>query len=444
MKIYKIHKISGLSGGILLLLLAITGFLLNHGNWNFLYTTTFETESITLLDKDKRLFESYYVDKNDEDHIIVATKRGLYESDDGGLDFERPLNIQATNIQSSKYGVYVSTSDGLYKSSDTGWKNVLLKGIYLTSLSIHNNIALAVEEKKYIYTIDLSKNVILNKTTVEIATKDLQSDIPLSRIVRDLHVGGGLFDDGISVLLNDYAALFLIFLALSGYYVWYLIKTKRSAKRARKLIKLHSNIFAILAALFLIILAITGVVFNHKNEFRNFMRTTQISYNVLPPIYRSLKEDIWAIDYDGENYRVGNRLGVYKSQDLSNWTKEDSGFAYRMNRLDGKLFVSGMSSTNRFLENDKYTVIPRTPQMFRNVINIDNEIAFLHFKTTQVLLPEYENVTLYSIILAIHDGSFFSTWWFWLYDYAAFTLIVLSLTGTYRWYIKKRSRRAKS
>lgn len=79
--------------------------------------------------------------------------------------------------------------------------------------------------------------------------------------------------------------------------------------------------------------------------------------------------------------------------------------------------------------------------MFRNVINIDNKPAFLHFKTTQVLLPEYEEVTLYSIILAIHDGSFFSTWWFWLYDYAVFALIVLSLTGTYRWYIKKHSRR---
>ena len=135
MKIYKIHKISGLSGGILLLLLAFSGFLLNHNNWNFLYTTTFETESITLLEKDKRLFESYYIDKDDEDHIIVATKRGLYESDDGGLSFERPLNIQATNIKSSNGDIYVSTSDGLYKSSENGWSRILLKGIYLTSLS---------------------------------------------------------------------------------------------------------------------------------------------------------------------------------------------------------------------------------------------------------------------------------------------------------------------
>lgn len=440
-KIHKIHKISGLSGGILLLLLAITGFLLNHSNWNFLYSTTFETDSITLLDKDKRLFESYHIEKDDADHIMVATKRGLYESDDGGLDFDKVLNLQATNIKSSKNSIYVSTSDGLYKSTATGWQKILLEGRYLTSLSIHNNIALVVEKKKYIYTIDLSKNIILNKTTVKIDAKELQSDIPLSRITRDLHVGSGLFDDGISALLNDYATLFLIFLSLSGYYIWYRIKNKKSAKLSRKLIKFHANIFAILAAFFLIILAITGVVFNHKNEFRNFMRTTQISHEVLPPIYSSLKQDIWAIDYDGQSYRIGNRLGIYKSDDLSSWTKEDNGFAYRMNRLDGKLFVSGMSSTNRVLDNDKYTIIPRTPQMFRNVINIDNKPAFLHFKTTQVLLPEYEEVTLYSIILAIHDGSFFSTWWFWLYDYAAFALIVLSLTGTYRWYIKKHSRR---
>ena len=441
MQIYKIHKIAGLSGGVLLLLLAITGFLLNHSNWNFLYTTTFQTDSITLLDKDKRLFEAYHIDKNDEDHIIVATKRGLYESDDGGLDFDRPLNLQATNIKSSKDNIYVSTSDGLYKYSEDGWSRILLKGVYLTSLSIHDNIALVVEDKKYIYTIDLSNNKILNKTTVKIATTDLQSDIPLSRIVRDLHVGEGIFDDGISLFLNDYASIFLIFLALSGYYVWYRIKTKRPANVSRKLIKFHSNLFAIFAALLLIIIAITGVVFNHKNAFRNIMRTTQLSHEILPPVYSSLKADIHSINYDGQTYRIGNRLGIFKSNDLVNWTKENDGFAYRMNELDDKLFVSGMGSTNRYLQNGEYTVIPRTPQKFRSILKIENSLAYIHFKTTQVLLPEYEDVTLYSIILAIHDGSFFSTWWFWLYDYAALALIVLSLTGTYRWYIKKRRKR---
>jgi len=442
-KIYKIHKIVGLTSGVLLLLLAITGFLLNHSNWNFLYTTTSEADSITLIDKDKRLFESYYIDKNDEDYILVATKRGLYESDDGGLDFEKILNIQATNIKSSKDNVYVSTSDGLYKRTENGYKRILLKGIYLTSLSIHNNIALVVEEKKYIYTIDLSKNKILNKTTAIIDTKDLQSDIPLSRLVRDLHIGVGLFDDGISLLISDFSTIFLIFFSFSGYYIWYLIKNKKSAKQSRKFIKYHSNILAIFASLFLIVLAITGVIFNHTNEFRNFLRTTQISHQVLPPVYNTLKEDIWAIDYDGKDYRIGNRIGVYKSQDLSNWTKENNGSVYKMDRLDGKLYVSGRGSTNRVLENNKYSIIPRTPQMLRNVINIDNEVAFLHFKTTKVNFPEYEDVTLYSIILAIHNGSFFSTWWFWLYDFASVAIIVLGLTGTYRWYIKKFPRRAK-
>lgn len=441
-KIYKIHKYAGVSAGILLLMLAITGFLLDHDNWNFLYTTTFKTDSKSLLQKDKRLFESYLVDKANEEHIIVATKRGIYESDNKGLEFHRSLKIQTMDIERSHDTLYAATSDGIYKSTLIGWKNIFLEGKYINAFSIHENTIIAIEDKKYLYVIDISTKSILKKTKVFISQDALQDDIKLSRFVRDLHYGRGLFDDGFSLLLNDYATLFLFFLALSGYYIFYLIKKKKSAHISRKLIKIHANIFAIFASFFLIILAITGIFLDHSNGLAKFMRSINIPHSILPPIYSSLKEDIWSVDYDGKDYRIGNRFGVYKSDDLKTWEQESKGFAYKMMREEDKLYVSGMGAPNRLLEDDFYTVLAHTPHMFKSILSLENATHYISYNTKNVLLPNYKDITLFSIILALHDGSFFSSWWVWINDGAAIALILLSLTGTYRWYKKMYHKKA--
>jgi len=40
-KVYKLHKLLGISAGVILLILSVSGFFLNHNKWSFLYTTTF-------------------------------------------------------------------------------------------------------------------------------------------------------------------------------------------------------------------------------------------------------------------------------------------------------------------------------------------------------------------------------------------------------------------
>ena len=433
----KIHKLAGLSGGVLLLLLAITGFFLDHDSWKFLYTTTFKTESKSLLEKENRLFESSYIDKN-SNYMIIATLRGIYESSDKGKHYKQTLNEPTTAIKSSLHELYASTSNGLYKLTTTGWKNFALAGKYLTSLAIYNNIAVVVEDKTYVYVIDLVENKTLSKTEVLIDKSELNNDIKLSRFIRDLHYGRGLFDDGLSLLFNDYATLFLIFLAGSGYYIWYLIKNKISAKRSKKLIKFHANIFVIFASFFLIILAITGIFLDHSRGLAKFMSSVNIPHSILPPIYDSLKEDIWSIDYDGNFYRIGNRYGIYKSDDLKSWKSEEKGFAYKMIRDDKKLYISGMGAPNKLFYNEQYTILANTPHMFKDVISAEGKSIYLSSKTKEILLPEYQDVTLFTILLAIHDGSFFSSWWIWVNDFAAGLLIILTLSGSYRWYKKRR------
>ena len=56
---------------------------------------------------------------------------------------------------------------------------------------------------------------------------------------------------------------------------------------------------------------------------------------------------------------------------------------------------------------------------------------------TSVRMPM--NTEPYSLLVALYDGSFFSEWWVWVNDYAAFALLILTVTGTIRWYRKKKT-----
>ena len=83
---------------------------------------------------------------------------------------------------------------------------------------------------------------------------------------------------------------------------------------------LHSNKLVIFSFIPIFLLLVTGVILDHPDFFRSFLKTTKLSISYLPPVYRDLSTDIWGIDYDGAHYRIGNRLGVFKSADLKNWS----------------------------------------------------------------------------------------------------------------------------
>ncbi|MDF1884105.1 PepSY domain-containing protein [Sulfurimonas sp. SAG-AH-194-C21] len=436
-KTYKLHKFAGISAGVLLLILSISGFFLNHDKWSFLYTTTFTSVPSHILNADKRLYNAYHVDKQDSKHIIVGSYRGLFESLDGGESFVHISTLQILALISYENNLYCATSDGIYIYKYT-LKKLALENKYITSLSISEQYIVAVEDKETIITLDRNTLKIVNTSVMNIKKSQLQEDIKLSRFVRDLHYGRGLFEGDISLLINDYGAIVLTFLALSGYTVWFFIKRKRHAKFSRALIKTHANIFSMIAIIPLLILAITGVFLDHSSALKKFMNGVKIPHSILPPVYDTLASDIFSIDYDGKVYRIGNRYGIYKSEDLSEWNLENRGLAYKMIRKDKTLYISGMGAANRLIKDEVYIPLPKTPHMFRDVIIKDAAVEYFSTKQTTLPLPNLHDLTLYSLLLALHDGSFFSEWWVWVNDFAAFMLLVLSVTGTIRWYRKKR------
>ncbi|MEN4053735.1 MULTISPECIES: PepSY-associated TM helix domain-containing protein [Sulfurimonas] len=437
-KSYKLHKFFGLSAGLVVLILSVTGFFLDHDNWNFLYTTTIKHYPDSLNDVDKRLFTSYNVDSQNHEHILVGSKRGLYESYDGGKTFQNILALQINAIKKADNDkIFLATSEGIYTINNDKIQAYMLGGKYINAMSIWGNTLAAVEDKTTIYLIDIKNKRIEQNLHVYLPKNALREDIKLSRFVRDLHYGRGLFDGDISLYINDFGAIVLTLLGVSGFFIWYFIYKKRAAKSSRKWIKYHANIVTIMSAVPVLILLVTGIFLDHGEGLGEFMKRTAIPHAVLPPVYDSLEHDIWSIDYDGKNLRIGNRYGVYKSDDLKHWSLESRGFGYSLTRDGNLLYVGGMGAANRVYDKE-WKLLPNTPHMFKDIVKEDDKKVFFSAHMTDLALPKFQDITLYSLLLTLHDGTFFASWWVWINDYAAFATLLLFITGILRWWKKKR------
>ena len=109
-----------------------------------------------------------------------------------------------------------------------------------------------------------------------------------------------------------------------------------------------------------------------------------------------------------------------------------------MIRKGETLYISGMGAPNRAFKDESYTLLAHTPYMFRDVSAVDEKIEYFSTMYNSLALPKLSDITLYSLLLARHEGSFFSEWWVWVNDYAAFALLTLIVTGAIRWYRKKK------
>ena len=400
-----------------------------------MYDISFENLPQSVYAHEKRLVEAYWVDPKDPEHVIVGSRRGIFDKQADG--FVKTLDKQCLALRSEGERLYAATNDGVYILENKAWKLFALEGEFINALSVYNDKLLVSMDKKWLGLLDVKSGNILSKTEVLITEEELSNDISLSRFVRDLHYGRGLFDGLSSLLINDYAALVLLFLSVSGYLIWYLITNKKKVNLSRKLIRLHANVFVLAAIFPFLILLITGVFLDHPKLLGSFMRSVKIPYEVLPPVYGTLKEDIWSVDLDAKSYRIGNRYGIYESDDLRSWKMVSKGFGYKMKRLDERLYVSGMGAPNRILEDEQWKILPKTPHMFKDINLLDDKAQFLSHKS-KMQLPEMKSASLYSFLLALHDGTFFSEWWVWINDVAALLLLVLGVTGTIRYLRKKR------
>ncbi len=441
------HKYAGLWSASIILLLAVTGFFLDHKTCSFLYTTTIPNSYLpdTLTSKSDGLTEAYWVDEERDIHL-VGSKRGLFYKE-GESDFIAILNEQILAIreESRSHTLFCATSKGIYRSGDARhWQRFALQEEYINALSLYDRKLVAVVDKRELVVLDAYTAEILKRTPVLIDAKELQHDITLSRFVRDFHYGRGLFDGIYSLLISDATAFLLTLLSISGLLIWFLVKRVRAkkhhyAKTLKPTIKIHANFVVILFLIPMILFSLTGIILDHSRFFNPYIKKVTLPHTILPPVYDSLSSDIWSVDYDGSYYRVGNRYGIYKSDDLHQWVFENRGLAYKMKRFDNTLLVSGMGSANRiYTPKDGWQVLPKTPHMFKDVWASEKGYRYFSSHHPIQTLPSFTDTTLYSLLLALHDGTFFASWWIYINDIAALLLLILLFSGTWRWLRRKR------
>ncbi len=440
-KLFTLHKFSGLAAGAVLLILAVTGFFLDHDKWQFLYSTTLSYTPDTLQEQETRLFEGYFIDPDNPKHRIACGKRGIFESFDKGESFKPISQKICLGLRSDKNTMFAATNDGIYRVEGGVLKPVALQGEYVNAISAEAGKIFASVDKHRLYLIDAGSGEVLHSGTAEFDPKDLGAPVTLSRFVRDLHYGRGYFDGDISLLINDYGAVVLAWLALSGYLIWLRIKRRSGGKATRTLIKTHAGLYAIIASLPLFVLAVTGLFLDHAQALGGFMKSVRIPSALLPPVYRSLTHDIWSVDYTDGQFRIGNRYGVFASSDLKKWRYENRGFAYRMFSRDGTLYVSGMGAPNRTYKEGVWSVLKHAPHMFKDINTIGGERLFFSTHSQNVPLPKFETITLYTLLMSLHDGTFFAPWWVWINDAAAILLLLLLVSGFYRWLARTAKRR---
>ena len=80
----KIHKIIGLASGLFLFILSLTGFLLDHDNYNFLWNIKIDSTYLpsAVVKKQSRNFEVYKINPVDPSIIITGSGNGIFISVD--------------------------------------------------------------------------------------------------------------------------------------------------------------------------------------------------------------------------------------------------------------------------------------------------------------------------------------------------------------------------
>ncbi len=454
----RIHRYAGLGLGGILFLLAFTGFFLDHESFDFLSRWRIDPRHLpdAVMDKARQGFEAYKIDPADPEHRIAASWQGLWLSRDGGRSWMLALERPVLRVEPRRSGpdedyseLFAASTDGVWRSQDGGahWQRLMATDAAVNDLSSYHPWLLAVEDKRHLWRIDTRSGQAERLAVTPVPRHLLPSHITLGRLMRDLHYGRGLFSGDLSLWINDFSALLLVFLSLSGLIIY--MKTRRikggqSDQRGSLLLwrRWHSNGWVLLGFAPVLLLFVSGVFLDHPQGLRDIMKQTHIPLRFLPPVYRDLSTDIWSIDFDGERYRIGNRLGVFVSTDLRQWQRESEGFAWRMTRLGDKLFVSGMGSMNRLHDGEEWYMLPGTPHMPRDVYTAGKDWGLLTRDARNELpLPEPDAARLYDLLLALHDGEFFHPLWVWVNDISVLAGLVLLWSGWIKWRHHRRQRR---
>ena len=479
---WTIHKYAGLLACAWLLVLGVTGVLLDHHEWRWLsqnsVPTTWTSKQINRLVPGTVMRHVVATPAK----IVGGSERGTWLSSDkgqtwkkvafGGLSHQPQLFGFAGSARGNFSGVYLATDDGLWTLTADGASalRIALRGAHLTSISPGHDDAtvVVVRDHSDLLTIDKQSGAV---TTIDRSdsVSGLTPDVPFDTFIREIHFGRGLLAGGWSIWLNDFAGVAIIVLSLSGFAYW-LVKRNGKAMGlslpARKgavkwLFRSHGPLVGLIATLPILYIAATAIPLNHIYGFIDATKGWEVSRASLPPAYQAsnLNGEIDAVvAWPGEPGRlsISSRFGVLGSRDNGRtWRMEPSipdpsGMAgANLFRIDDSVFVGRGGDRNivQHLGGDRWQLLKGPPTGMTGAARQGEQWLVKSsrgFYTAADGAPTYgkagvefkdavSGTTWFLFAADIHAGVIFHEQFKWLNDVFAVLAVLLVISGPVIW-----------
>ena len=488
---HRIHQWCGLIAGIWVLVLGGTGFFLDHRDWRWLWQTGLDEKWISdavVKKSQEGRFRLYHIDARNQHHILAGST-GLWWSQDGGHSWLATQFINDTpqikaivdDRKTNGAIKWLATDNGIWQLTDNArianyWA---LEDRFINALTqgSHDNELLGVVDRTHVFKINIATKEIDWLPLGVLEPQHLPEKIDLSRFVRDVHFGRGVFNAPWSMLWSDATAITMVVLPITGLLYWWLprrwkrlrhdghpVKKKYKQNSIRYLFRTHAPIAGVITFIPLLYLSITGIFLDHAEGLRDFMKSVNITRSWQTPVYNYTSWDgeiygIAAYPEQSDKFSLGTRLGLFTSEDGGQtWQRErlmpatlankKSAFIWMLKRYDDMLFIGGMGAPNFVKQNAEPWKIVKGAGHMPSDVTLDKQgnwwwmtrhgikkgVPGSGFEHYHVHFPEQQQVPWYFILDGLHSGVLIHTQWKWINDIVAVLTLFLVITGLIRWW----------
>ena len=477
-----VHKWAGLTAAAWLMVLGVTGILLDHDEWRWQRQMTVPESWLSkgvarLLPATVMRYVA--MDEARPSHRLGGSERGLWLTTDGGGNWSDIAFPEGGTPQVLRFagpadgsldGVIVATDDGLWRTAGQGARieRFALQGMRIGSLTSgsHADELIGIVGHERIFRIsrsDPSRLTWLDLNKVNVT--GLPRTLSVYDFVFDLHFGYGLFGRTASTLINDFGGLAMAMLAISGFLYWYLPwrwrRRSGPAPQVRRIThtwiyRTHATLFGLLALIPIVYLSVTGILLDHVTAFGDWSRDAPMERSSLPPVYqyRSLGEELeQVVAYPGQPGRlsISTRLGLLHTNNGGRTWRADS----RAGSKGGNLFRVGdrivfSNNTGTHLQRSDgagdWAPIDGPATMISDGIFLDSALHLKNskgfyketpsgqFELTEMKSPRLEGATFYLFVVDIHTGNVIHAQFKWINDLVGALAVLLVLSGPFLWW----------
>lgn len=492
----QVHLWLGLIAFAWLFVLGVTGFILDHPEWRWTkqwtVTSAFGSDHIFIDETLGIILRNFHVDPANPERMIGGGERGLWRrahADAPWVDvsYENARGLprllaMVPDLRAPWQRIWLATDDGIWlvHGSEGQARLVALPGLEVVALSVGSSpTELIGATPDHAFRLDVTDtDGNLNQprliSLADTQVRNMPETINLARVLTDMHLGWGLFSRGTSVLINDFGALVIAFLCVTGLLQWWLprrwrnanakgrkIKAEgRAADRAGKMrliYRSHAPVLGVLAVLPILYLCLTGIFFDHARTFMVASKDTHVSRDILFSAFdlsdmRGEVTGVVGTPGEPETLSLMTRIGLVRTPDNGQtWHMVDDlpMLAHAKGGLTGMLYTHGTTFIGthggpiytRTDGEDAWSQVPGLRMFIQDAAKVGDEWILKgsrgfvrgtldgNLTPLEVPLPDISGMPINSFVADLHAGFMFTDHWVWVNDAVAVIAILLALSG---------------